>query len=439
MGINDRDYSRPGIRGGFGGGPGSSGGGIPSGAFRPRGWSVNTWLIAICVAVFVVDQFMPRVLGSIRTLPVVPTAGGFAALPADAEVDDPITPSDWSMQLVSRLPERFLLYRSSGEGQAFQPVPVTRQALMRGQSVRLYRPVGELSSDGQWQPKTGSYSVTDADGKRQTGDYLLFSEVIAAGPIWTFGYFSTAKAIVQFIPGRLWPMGLEVWRFVTFQFLHANLTHLLFNMLGLYFFGSLVEQYLGSKRYLAFYLLCGVAGAAMYLVLNLFGWIGQSMAGLSVPGLLVNDPGTPLVGASAGVFGVLMASAFLVPNATVLLFFVIPMKLATLAYGLVIIAFATVFFGGNNAGGEAAHLGGAIAGFWFIRHPHSLHGFFDFLGRYDPTSRSGAAYRAGKARSRGGSTLDDAEIDRILAKIHDKGLQSLTSKEKRLLREASKR
>jgi membrane associated rhomboid family serine protease len=56
--------------------------------------------------------------------------------------------------------------------------------------------------------------------------------------------------------------GFEFWRFISFQFLHANLSHLLFNMIGLYFFGSIVEQYLGSKRYLAFYLLCGVAGAA---------------------------------------------------------------------------------------------------------------------------------------------------------------------------------
>ena len=142
---------------------------------------------------------------------------------------------------------------------------------------------------------------------------------------------------------------------------------------------------------------------------------------------------------SSGLREFILACAFLVPNAMVLLFFVIPMRLATLAYGLVAVALFTVIFQRDNAGGEAAHLGGAIAGWWFIRHPHSLHGFFDFLGRYDPTSRSGAAYRAGRVRSKGGSTLDDAEIDRILAKIHDQGLQSLTAKEKRALREASKR
>jgi hypothetical protein len=102
------------------------------------------------------------------------------------------------------------------------------------------------------------------------------------------------------------------------------------------------------------------------------------------------------------------------------------------------IALLSVIFGRDNAGGEAAHIGGAIAGFWLIRHPQVLHGFFDFLGRYDPTSRSGAAYRAGKVQG-AGSTVDDAEIDRILAKIHKNGLQSLTSKEKKVLREVSRR
>jgi len=201
----------------------------------------------------------------------------------------------------------------------------------------------------------------------------------------------------------------------------------------------MVEQYLGRKRYLAFYLLCGMAGAGAYLLLNFAGWTALQLTGREFPVLLVNDPGLPLVGASAGVFGVVIASAFLMPNARVLLFFVIPMRLSTMAYGLVGLALFSVVFGSDNAGGEAAHIGGAVAGFWFIRHPHSLHGFFDFLGRYDPTSRSGAAYRAGKVRGSGASKVSDVEIDRILAKIHADGLQSLTAKEKKILREASRR
>jgi len=424
MGIHDRDYARPDRPAVPGGG------GIPSAAFRPRGWSVNTWLIAICVAVFVVDQFLPRMLAYVSMVPVVELPNrAVVALPPGTETDSPIADRGTLFRSLGSVTGKDPFWVSSN-GRNFQYAAANaKQILARGGVAYL-----DLGSGGE-------FTIDTPDGGRQRGTYHLFAKVISAPPIWTFGYFSTAKALMQWVPGY-GLRGFEFWRFVSFQFLHANLSHLLFNMIGLYFFGSIVEQYLGSKRYLAFYLLCGMAGAAMYLLLNFVGWSVVSLTGRSLPLLLVNDPGTPLVGASAGVFGVILACAFLVPNAMVLLFFVIPMRLATLAYGLVAVALFTVFFGRDNAGGEAAHLGGAIAGWWFIRHPHSLHGFFDFLGRYDPTSRSGAAYRAGRARGAGGSrgsALDDAEIDRILAKIHEHGLQSLTAREKRALREASKR
>jgi len=200
----------------------------------------------------------------------------------------------------------------------------------------------------------------------------------------------------------------------------------------------MVERYLGGKRYLAFYLLCGIFGALMYCLLNLSGTVALLFGtNVQIPGLLFNDPYTPLMGASAGVFGVLMAGAFLAPNTMVLLFFILPMRLATLAYAFVIIALINVIFGGHNAGGEAGHLGGAIAGFYFIRHPHHLHGFFDFLGRIDPTSHH---YRGkGRRLGRRAASAVPSNIDRILDKISERGLHSLTDKEKRILREASKR
>jgi membrane associated rhomboid family serine protease len=220
--------------------------------------------------------------------------------------------------------------------------------------------------------------------------------------------------------------GVQYWRLIGFQFLHANFQHLLFNMIGLFFFGPLVERYLGGKRFLAFYLLCGIFGAVMYLILNLGGYI----FGDSIPGLLFNDTATPLVGASAGVFGILLAGAFLAPNVRVLVFFVIPMRLATMAYCLVLLALFSVIFGQNNAGGEAAHLGGAAAGWYFIRNPHHLNGFFDFLGKADPTSKHFALREKGTKQ---------AELDRILDKIHKKGLHSLSNKEKKKLHDASRK
>ena len=113
------------------------------------------------------------------------------------------------------------------------------------------------------------------------------------------GYFSATKAIG----------GLQTWRFLTFQFLHLNVSHIFFNMLSLYFFGPMVEQYLGRLRFLGFYLLCGMAGAGCYLVLMVLHVLGDGSA-------------TPLLGASAGIFGVLIAAATRVaPDATASCFF----------------------------------------------------------------------------------------------------------------------
>jgi len=369
MGIYERDYIRrpPPQRGAFGRG----------GLTSMRSWSVNAWLIAICVGVFVIDGLMTR--------------------------NSPI----WKPVQVSRdLPPHVDVLG----GAQYQEIILGDEKLaLTSGHLRFVRDVADTSVS----PPEIVGSIT----------YEWMP------PLKRWLHFSTDRGFRR----------LEVWRFVGFQFLHGSLTHLLFNMVGLFFFGSLVEQYLGSKRYLAFYLLCGIFGALMYLLLNLGGYIAALQFGqpVAVPGLLFNSTVTPLVGASAGVFGVLMAGAFLAPNAKVLLFLIIPMRLSTLAYALAIIALFKVIFGANNAGGEAGHLGGAIAGFYFIRHPHHLHGFFDFLGRIDPTSR----HFRGKGRrfARAGGPADRSDIDRILDKISDRGLHSLTDKEKRLLRNASKR
>jgi membrane associated rhomboid family serine protease len=165
-------------------------------------------------------------------------------------------------------------------------------------------------------------------------------------PLEGLGHFSAATAI--------W--GGQVWRFLTFQFLHANLQHLLFNMLGLYFFGQMMETYLGRERFLGFYLTCGVAGAVLYLAL----W------GL---GILVGSAWVPLVGASAGIFGILAAAARVAPNATVMLIFPpMPVQLRTWAMILLGLAAATILFAGPNAGGEAAHLGGALLGYFGVEY-----------------------------------------------------------------------
>lgn len=257
-----------------------------------------------------------------------------------------------------------------------------------------------------------------------------------------YGHFSVAKGFFQIIR-QVEPSGqvvsavqlnLEVWRLLTFQFLHDtnSIWHLLFNMFGLWIFGPMVEEVLGRSKYLAFYLVCGIMGGVLYVFLNLLG-----MAGLNLPGVLNADPTTPLVGASAGVFGVIMACAYLSPNTIVQLIFPpIPLKMKWLAYGYVGLALFNLLTSGRNAGGDAAHIGGAIGGYFFIRNTHHLGDFFDVLGNSNKP-RKPKPGRGAKKPGRGDGP-SEAEIDRILAKVNTKGIASLTSKEKKTLERASR-
>jgi len=358
-------------------------------------WSVNTWLIVACISVFALDGFLPR-----REVLMDTTA-------------QVTSPQEW-MSTVTELARSPAAASVTRDAETNQPVAVdlVLQRYQRGNPLIIQRTSLQRSPD----------------------DFLEVTETQHVMPVLrSFLHFSTARGFLR----------LEFWRFIGFQFLHADLGHVLFNMIGLFFFGPMVERYLGSKRYLAFYLLCGIFGACAYLLLNLAGFVVHDVVGASfrIPGLLLDSPTTPLIGASAGVFGVLMAGAFIAPNTTVLLFFIIPMRLRTLAYLFTALAAYKVLVGAMNAGGEAGHLGGAFAGFYFIRHPKHLHGFFDILGRVDPTSHhyrgKPSAARAVKKMRGAPAGASMAEVDRILDKVHDRGLASLSEKEKRILREAS--
>ncbi len=267
--------------------------------------------------------------------------------------------------------------------------------------------------------------------ERPGGNVVGWQVVAPMQPLAALLHFSTARLIPRF----------EFWRLIGFQFLHANVTHLLFNMVALYFFGPLVEEALGRKRYLAFYLLCGMFGALLFSLLNLAGYIVSQRFGhgVMVPGLIFDSRTTPLVGASAGVFGVLMAGAYLAPSATVWYFFIVPMRLRTVAYALVVVEFIWLLWGTQNQGGHAGHLGGAAAGWYFIRHREHLHGFFDILGRADPTSHHyrAAGWRRRLAARRQGEGV--AEVDRILDKVRAGGTHSLTPRERQTLLEATER
>jgi len=142
-----------------------------------------------------------------------------------------------------------------------------------------------------------------------------------------------------------------VWQLFTFQFLHAGLGHLACNMLGLFCFGRPLEDYIGKKRFLMLYFAAGTMGGLL-----------QALLGFAAPSLL----GGLVVGASAGVFGIVAAVSRLMPDLELLVFFVFPMKARMLLWiELVVAAVCIVVPTGTNVA-HAAHLGGILTGVIWI-------------------------------------------------------------------------
>jgi len=230
-------------------------------------------------------------------------------------------------------------------------------------------------------------------------------------PIRDFGVFAIQSAVFQ---GR-------IWEFITFQFLHGSVGHVLFNCVGIFFFGPWLERWWGAGRFLLFYLLCGVAGAGFFTLLVFLGVL----------------PDAYLVGASAGIYGIFIGVAVIAPNLRVMLLIPpVELSMRQLAMALMAISVGAILLKlGGNEGGEAGHLGGAILGFILMRFPQ-------LLGResgVEIVSPKAAPRRpAAKLRPRSALEKDqDSAVDVILDKISREGFQSLTDAERDFLQKAS--
>jgi membrane associated rhomboid family serine protease len=250
-------------------------------------------------------------------------------------------------------------------------------------------------------------------------DYLILPLVLGLHvdhfhkpPIVRWGAFAIQTAIFEF----------SIWEFITFQFLHENLLHLLFNCIGLFFFGPWMERWWGSKKFLLFYLLCGCAGAVFFTLLMLLGLLPGSLQ-------------TGLIGASAGIYGIFIGVAVIAPNLRVaLLFPPIELSMRQLAIALLVISSGAIILNwGGNEGGEAGHLGGAILGFILARHPQLL----GFAAAPRPPRPRPPIEPKIKPRSNVLREQDSA-VDLILDKISREGFQSLTAEERDLLQKASR-
>ncbi|NBC11675.1 MAG: rhomboid family intramembrane serine protease [Planctomycetes bacterium] len=237
--------------------------------------------------------------------------------------------------------------------------------------------------------------------------------------------------------------GGQIWRLITYQFVHAELWHLLGNMIVLFFFGPMIESYVGSRRMYAFYINSGLAGSLLYLVLLVITMAVESSGGdpgrvplLFSAGSAGRD--TMLFGASAATFGILVGCLRVAPNTNVLLFFVIPVPIKLLVGVILLFEIFYVISGSAPGVANEAHLGGALAGWLMLRHTSTMRwAEWSFWDRFRPTvarQRWRDVERRRRAREQ---QATDAEIDRILAKVHERGLNALTDKEKKTLRRAT--
>lgn len=220
------------------------------------------------------------------------------------------------------------------------------------------------------------------------------------------------------------------WGLITYMFLHQGFFHILFNLLWLYWFGKIFMEYFTGRQLLNVYLLGGLSGAALYIAsYNLFP--------VFKPVLEVSSA----LGASAAVYAIVVAAAMYVPNYTVYLFFLGPVKIKYIAIFAVISDLALLETG--NAGGHIAHIGGALFGMayilnlrkgiditrWFTKITDAINRIFKPKPKLKVTYRRTETEYDYNARKK----EEQKEIDIILEKIAKSGYESLTKHEKDIL------
>ncbi|MBI1222611.1 MAG: rhomboid family intramembrane serine protease [Bacteroidetes bacterium] len=225
------------------------------------------------------------------------------------------------------------------------------------------------------------------------------------------------------------------WTLFTYMFAHIEIWHIFFNMLWLYFMGNLFMEFLGNQKLLRIYIYGGLAGGILYLLgMNVFPVFRESAFSSG-----------SLLGASAGVMAVIVGIAVLIPNYAIRIIF-FDVKLKYIAFFEVVISIISMY--GSNPGGNLAHIGGALVGYFYIRYLRE-HTWFD---RFENTVGQfwRKRFRSRRSKKKIYHTVvthmkventqrpDQSEVDAILDKINMSGYESLSQKERETLFKASK-
>jgi len=240
-----------------------------------------------------------------------------------------------------------------------------------------------------------------------------------------------------YLPASPMKLLTRPWTLISYMFLHGGFLHILFNMLWLYWMGRILVQYTSERRILALYIFGGIAGAVLFMLAYNLLPVFSATSELSV-----------LLGASASVMAIVLATATLLPDYEIKLFLLGFVKLKYIA--LVAVLLDVITLDGSNPGGHIAHLGGAFFGWLFITQLRNgsdwskpLGWVMDKFSKQDKTyADMKVAYKDPKFKdSTSGSSLSEQEtIDAILDKMLASGndINALTKEERDILNRASK-
>lgn len=238
------------------------------------------------------------------------------------------------------------------------------------------------------------------------------------------------------MPANLLSLAMRPWSVITTMFFHEDFFHIIFNMMFFFWFGQIIEEYLGSRRLVSLYVLGGLAGGFLYVTAyNLIPNFDR----------LVHN--AELLGASGAIYAVVVGAATLVPNYTFNLIFIGPVRIVYIATFYVFLSFVNIT--GGNPGGNLAHLGGAILGYIFIRQlqngndlgkpvSYVINTVSGWFKRKSPIRMTYSNKKMKKDTFVSYKPEQD-EIDAILDKINQSGYESLSKEEKQKLFSASQK
>lgn len=234
------------------------------------------------------------------------------------------------------------------------------------------------------------------------------------------------------LPANVNELLIHPWTLVTYMFLHAGIFHVLFNMLVLYWFGGIFQEYLGSQKFIYTYFLSGIFGGLFYvLCYNVFPYFNDT----------VNY--SKALGASAAVMGIVFGAATLLPDFSVVLAIFGAIRLKYIAFFYLLIDLVGI--SGSNSGGHLAHIGGALFGFIYIKQLQSGNDWtkfpvkiVDFISGLFAPKKMKVAYKNPNTITVKKVAVSQEEVDKILDKISKDGYEQLTAKEKEILFKAGK-